>query len=113
MPTSSQIANLIIDKELDIKALNLILSKYKAESLMPIIIKKLKHRISLINPENILETATELDQETLSQIENKIYGDSANLKVRVNPSLLAGFVAIRGYKSIDASARRIVNKIRN
>lgn len=113
MPTSSQIANLIIQNTLPLDSVKEVLSRHNASAMWPIILKKLEHELRLISPVNVLEIATDLPTETLSQIKSRIYNDKEDVKVVLNPKLLAGFKASLGYKSIDASALRIIKQIKN
>lgn len=113
MPTSNQIANLIIEKGLPLEAVKEVLIKHNSLAMWNIVLKKLKCKLELLDPKNVLEIATDLSYDTIKSIKSKIYDEGSDVQVVLNPKLLAGFKAKKKYKSIDASALRIINQIRN
>ena len=114
MPSSNQIANLVLKNNLSLNNLNLVLAKYNAQSMLPIILKKLKSKIKLSNPTRTLEIATVLSPAALESLKLQLFkSDLEDVEVIINNKLLAGFRSTQNYKSIDASAERIINQIRN
>ena len=109
MPSAKAIAKYVLDNNVNSNDLDLILSKHKANNLLPVIVKYIKALYEERHPIATIESPFDLDIETIDLIKNK--NNIENYKFIINKKLLGGYIVSKDYKINDNSLLWIINKL--
>lgn len=118
MPKAKQIAEYVIDHNVNSEELYAALRRNESMILLPVILKYIKGIYEERHPTPVIESAFQLDDSTLSLIkgQNNIIDDKNSLsrqtsKFVINKKLLGGYTVIKDYKIRDESILGIMNKL--
>lgn len=109
MPSAKAIAKYVLDNNVSSNDLDLVLSKYNAIALLPVIIKYIRNLYQERYPIATIESPFDLDKEAITLIKNK--NNIENYKFIINKKLLGGYTVSKDYKINDNSLLWIINKL--
>lgn len=115
MSLSRNIAKEIVKKDIDVKIVTSVLLKYNLLSLLPSILKDVKHIYGKVNTYDTLaiESPFKINKKALIAVQKIVGKEASNATktISINKNLLAGFKARFQGKLYDASAERVIKHL--